>query len=166
MKKILICMLCLLTLCSCNQEKATNSENNENQVEKVKNYKNNVVVLKNEYVLKPGDKFTHIDKYLNDYDKLEVESSAVFYSNNDIEIFVGGDGIVKKISLFTNEYALDNGITIDSTVKELEKIYDEKFTSSNNSDTSKSYHIDGINVLFTIKNDKITQIELEVDTYK
>lgn len=164
MKKILICILCLLTLCCCQQEKVSDDENNENQVEEIKTFENNVVVLENNKILKPDEQIADIDKYLKNYDTLEVESSAVFYSNDDIEIFVGGDGKVKKITLFTDKYKLDNNIKVGSTLEEMEKLYNNE-TKNDISDISQSYSIDETNVTFSIKNDKISQIELEINSY-
>lgn len=156
MKKILICILCLITLSGCQQQESSTSKKNEKQVEKIEEYENNAIVINNK-TLKPKEQLTDIDQYLDNYDTLETESSAVFYSNDDIEIFVGQDKTIKKITLFTDKYQLDNHIKVGDSLKDIEKIY--------KNDENHTYLIDGINVTFTNKNNKISQIELEVNTY-
>lgn len=161
MKKILVCMLCLFSLCGCSQKSKTDNKEKESQVQKVNEIENNAVVLY-DIKLKPNDTVTDINKYLDDYDILETESSAVFYSNDDIEIFVGMDKKVKKITVFTDTYVLDNNIKVGSSLKDIEKIYRNPDKENSN---LQSYLIHNINVTFTINNDKISKIELETDSY-
>lgn len=168
MKKILICMLCLFSLCGCSQNKTSNDSKEKKKVDHIVEYKNNVVILENDKIIKVKDKIKDIDEYLDDYDILETESSAVFYSNDDIEVFVGMDEKVKKITLLTDKYSIDNGIKIGSLEKDVEEIYNDKskeIMSDKNNILIECFNFDGVDMTFTLTNQKVSKIELEGDTY-
>lgn len=167
MKKILLCLLCMIALCGCSQNKSS-SQSTKKETEEIIEYKDNVVFLKNGQTLKVKEKIKNINDYIDDYDTLETESSAVFYSNDDIEIFIGMDQKVKKITLLTDKYSIDNGIKIGSLETEVEENYNEyskEIISDQNNTLIECFNVDGVNVTFTSTNQKISKIELEVDSY-
>lgn len=152
MKKILLFILCLIILCGCQQK----SDSHEDKQPEATNI---TVILKDDQTLKPGQQFDDADAYLQDYETLETESSAVFYSNDDIEIFVGMDGSVKKITLFTDTYQLDNDIKVGSSKKQVQQAYQNDKATQDSS--SLIYHIDDIDITLSLTENEVTKIELK-----
>lgn len=152
MKKTLLFILCLIILCGCQQK-------SDSQEDKQPEATNITVILEDDQTLKPGQQFDDADAYLQDYETLETESSAVFYSNDDIEIFVGMDGSVKKITLFTDTYQLDNDIKVGSSKKQVLQAYQNDKVTQDNS--SLIYHIDAIDITLSLTENKVTKIELQ-----
>lgn len=152
MKKLLLLTLCLIMLCGCKQS----SQSNEDKQTEITN---NTVILENEQSLKPGQPFDDPDTYLQEHETLETESSAVFYTNEDAEIFVGMDGSVKKITLLTDTYHLDNELKVGSSKNKVQKAYQHDPSAQDSS--ALTYQVDDIEITFSLKDDKVTKIELQ-----
>lgn len=152
MKKILLSSLCLLMLCGCTSQTPT-EEKKQTEIT------NNTIILENGQTLKLGQELTDINDYLDNYETLETESSAVFYSNDDIDIFVGMDGSVKKITLLNDTYHLDNDIKVGSSQTQVQKAYQDYSSTQNIS--ALTYQVENVDVTFTLDNKQVTKIELE-----
>ena len=78
------------------------------------------------------------------------------------------DEKVKKITLLTDKYSIDTGIKIGSLEKDVEEIYNDKskeIMSDKNNILIECFNFDGVDMTFTLTNQKVSKIELEVNTY-
>ena len=155
MKKIIAFILSIFLLTGCSLSTST-EKTKKKETKEMTNY---TVFVDDDRPLTIGDQIEDMNKYLTHFETLEIESSAVFYNNDDIEIFIGANGDVRKITLFTATYSLDNSIRIGSTRKNVKKIYQEYVDEKN--DNYSHFCIQDINIDFTYKNDEIIKIELE-----
>lgn len=150
MKKIfaLILTFCLFTGCQ-----QTSSKTDDKQEHTMKN---DTVIIDNNKSLKIGDTIKDMSFYLNDYDTTEIESSAVFYKNDDIEIFVGANEKIRKITLLNDTYQIDNGIKVGTHKKEVQKVYQE-----DEQEDYSYYVINQTKIAFTYQGNYVSLIELE-----
>ena len=150
MRKIFVLMLTFFLLTGCQQTTSKTEDKQEPTIG------NDTVIIDNNKSLKIGDTIEDISFYLDDYDITEIESSAVFYKNDDIEIFVGANGQIRKITLLNDTYQIDNGIKVGTHKKEVQKVYQE-----DEQEDYSYYVINQTQIVFTYQGDYISLIELE-----